>query len=64
MPVFANVTANMVVTSNKLGCNNCCYEKVRRKKCYDKAAHISCKDKASLAGPPEEINYICYILAF
>ena len=54
LPVFANmqqlinVKANLVVTSNQLGCNNDCYDEVPRNICFDKASRNSCNDKAGL----------------
>ena len=54
MPVFANmkqminVTTNLLITSNELGSNNDCYDKVRHKSCYDEAGGNSCYDKADL----------------
>ena len=35
-----NVTANLVVTSNQLGCNNDCYYEVCHSSCYDEAVRI------------------------
>ena len=61
LPVFANikqlinVTANLLVTSDQLGCNNdcynevclkSCYNEVRRNSCYDEAGRKSCNDEA------------------
>ena len=52
LPVFANmqqlnnVMANLVVTSNQLGCNNDCYNKFFRNSFYDKAGLKRCYDKA------------------
>ena len=54
LPVFAkmqqliNVTVNLVVTSNQLGCNNDRYDKVHRNSCYHEAGRNSCRDKAGL----------------
>ena len=51
VPVFANmkqminVTANLVVTSNQLGCNNDLYDEVCHNSFYDKAGFNSCHDK-------------------
>ena len=43
-----NVTANLVVTSNQLGCNNDCYDEVHHNSCYHKAGCNSCSDEAGL----------------
>ena len=54
LPVFANikqlinVTANLLVTSDQLGCNNDCYNEVRHNSCYDEAGCNGCNEKLVL----------------
>ena len=48
MQQLINNTGNLVVTSNKLGCNNDCYDKIRRNSCYDKAGFNIFNDEAGL----------------
>ena len=40
--------SSQFVTSNQLGWNNNCYDKVRFNICYDKASRNSCNDEAGL----------------
>ena len=40
MQQLINDTSNLVVTSNKLGCNNNCYDEAGRNSYYDKAGRI------------------------
>ena len=48
MKQLINVKANLFVTSNQLGWNNNCYDKVCRKSCYNKAGRNSCNDEAGV----------------
>ena len=46
MKQMINVTATLVVTTNQLGFNNNCYDKVCRNSCFNEAGPNSCYDKA------------------
>ena len=48
MQQLINNMGNLAVTSNKLGCNIDCYDKIRRNSCYDKAGLKSFNDEAGL----------------
>ena len=48
MKHFINVMDNLVKTSNQLGCNNDCYDKVCHNSCYYEAGCNSSNDKAGL----------------
>ena len=46
--IKVNVTANLFVTSNQLGRNDDCYDKLCHNSCYDKASCNSRNDEAGL----------------
>ena len=48
MQQLMNVKANLVVTSNQLGCNNDCYDEFHSNRCYIKAGRSSCNEEAGL----------------